>query len=68
MRLDIAKVRRWGSGVKSRITSGASDLVENPITPDFAVGARIAALGITFTTGTQVSALFTEGALISLHG
>ncbi|WP_413289186.1 PQQ-dependent sugar dehydrogenase [Bdellovibrio sp. HCB337] len=58
----------WGKNEDPRRKGERPDLVEKSITPDFSVGAHTASLGLTFTTGTKVSAPFDQGALISQHG
>lgn len=58
----------WGPHEDPRHKGERPDLVAKTITPDFAVGAHTAALGIVFTTGTKMPAPFNEGALVSLHG
>jgi glucose/arabinose dehydrogenase len=58
----------WGKNEDPRRKGERPDLVAKSITPDFAVGAHTAALGITFTKGTAMAPAFNEGALVSLHG
>lgn len=58
----------WGKHEDPRHKGQRPELVEKSLTPDFAVGAHTAALGITFTTDTPVAAPFHEGALVALHG
>jgi glucose/arabinose dehydrogenase len=58
----------WGKYPDPRRKGERPDLVEKSLTPDYAVGAHTASLGITFTVGTRVPAPFAEGALIAQHG
>lgn len=58
----------WGQHEDPRRKGERPDLVAKTITPDFAVGAHTASLGITFTTNTKMPAPFSEGALIAQHG
>lgn len=58
----------WGKNEDPRRKGERPDLVEKSIQPDFAVGAHTAALGITFTTGTNLPEPYSEGALVAQHG
>lgn len=58
----------WGPHEDPRRKGERPDLVSKTITPDFAVGAHTASLGVTFTTGTKMPTPYSEGALISQHG
>lgn len=58
----------WGPHEDPRHKGERPDLVAKTITPDFAVGAHTASLGLMFTTGTKMPAPFNEGALIAQHG
>lgn len=44
------------------------DLVKSAIVPDVLMGAHVAALGITFYTGTQFPQRYRNGAFVGLHG
>jgi glucose/arabinose dehydrogenase len=44
------------------------DLVASAIAPDFALGAHVAALGLTFSTGQQLGAAYAQGAFVGEHG
>ena len=44
------------------------DLVARAIPPDYAVGAHVAALGLTFSTGQRLGATFAQGAFVGEHG
>jgi Glucose/sorbosone dehydrogenases len=58
----------WGKNEDPRRKGERPDLVARSLTPNFAVGAHTASLGITFTTGTRVPEAINEGALITQHG
>jgi glucose/arabinose dehydrogenase len=57
----------WGKNEDPRVAK-RPDLVAKSITPDYAVGAHTASLGLTFTEGTQIPAPYNKGALIAQHG
>jgi glucose/arabinose dehydrogenase len=43
-------------------------LVDKAIVPDYALGAHVAALGLTFYEGTLLPAQYRNGAIIGNHG
>ena len=43
-------------------------MVATAITPDYALGAHTASLGLTFSAGSKLPAPFTTGAFIGQHG
>ena len=63
----------FGSRVDVRVQPPRPDLVALALTPDYALGTHVAALGLAFSGagGAQARALparFSEGAFIGLHG
>jgi glucose/arabinose dehydrogenase len=58
----------WGKNVDDRVKPQRPDLVATAITPDYAVGAHTASLGLTFAAGSKLPAPFTNGAFIGQHG
>ncbi len=57
----------WGSNVDTRVRPQAPEKVASAITPDYALGSHVAALGLSFSMpamGTQ----FAEGAFVGEHG
>ena len=58
----------YGQHVDVRVKPPRPDLVARAIAPDFAVGAHVAALGLTFSTGQRLGPAFAQGAFIGEHG
>lgn len=58
----------WGQHVDKRAKPPRPDLVASAIEPDYALGAHVAALGLTFYTGELLSQRYRGGAFIGLHG
>ena len=58
----------YGQHVDVRVKPPRPDLVASAIAPDFALGAHVAALGLTFSTGQQLGAAYAQGAFVGEHG
>ena len=58
----------YGQHVDERVKPQRPDLVAKAIAPDYALGAHVAALGLTFSEGAKLGPLFTHGAFIGQHG
>jgi glucose/arabinose dehydrogenase len=58
----------YGQHVDVRVKPPRPDLVAKAIPPDYALGAHVAALGLTFAEGARLGPLFTNGAFIGQHG
>jgi glucose/arabinose dehydrogenase len=58
----------WGKNVDERVQPQRPDLVARAITPDYALGAHTAALGLAYYEGTHLPAPFTRGMLVGQHG
>jgi len=58
----------WGQHVDPRVRPQRPDLVARAIKPDYALGSHVAALGLTFYTGTNLPAHYHGGAFIGEHG
>lgn len=58
----------WGQNVDPRIRPARPDLVERAITPDYALGNHVAALGLHFATDGGFGGQFSSGAFIGEHG
>lgn len=58
----------YGQHVDERVKPPRPDLVAKAIPPDYALGAHVAALGLTFAEGAKLGPLFTNGAFIGQHG
>lgn len=58
----------YGQHVDERVKPQRPDLVAKAIAPDYALGAHVAALGLTFADGAKLGPLFTHGAFIGQHG
>jgi glucose/arabinose dehydrogenase len=60
--------RYWGSHVDKRVKDPAPDTIDETLTPDYALGAHTASLGLAFSTGQHVSPAFTDGVFVGQHG
>jgi glucose/arabinose dehydrogenase len=58
----------YGQHVDERVKPPRPDMVAKAIAPDYALGAHVAALGLTFAEGAKLGPLFTNGAFIGQHG
>ena len=58
----------FGAHVDERVKPPRPDLVATAIAPDYALGAHVAPLGMTFYNGTLLPPRFTGGAFIGEHG
>ena len=58
----------WGGYVDKRVTPERPDLREYSKRPDFALGAHVAPLGLTFASDAKLGGNWTNGAFIGLHG
>ncbi|RZJ96759.1 MAG: sorbosone dehydrogenase family protein [Brevundimonas sp.] len=58
----------WGGNVDPRVRPQRPDLVARAIAPDFALGAHVATLGLSFATNGGFGGAFTQGAFIGEHG
>lgn len=58
----------WGKNVDERVQPQRADLVAKSSTPDYALGAHTAALGLTFDEGSKLPAPYRGGAFVGLHG
>jgi glucose/arabinose dehydrogenase len=59
----------WGKIVDRRVQPQRPDLVEKAITPDYALGAHTASLGLAWYDGAELPALFQGGGMfIGQHG
>ncbi|HSX90309.1 MAG TPA: sorbosone dehydrogenase family protein, partial [Pseudomonas sp.] len=58
----------WGQHVDKRAKPPRPDLVASATAPDYALGAHVAALGLTFYTGELLPQRYRGGAFIGLHG
>jgi len=58
----------YGKNVDARVKPQRQDLVDKAIVPDYALGAHVAALGLTFYEGTLLPAQYRNGAIIGNHG
>ncbi|KLJ02567.1 sorbosone dehydrogenase [Luteimonas sp. FCS-9] len=58
----------WGRNVDARVQPQKPELVARSITPDYALGAHVAPLGLAFYTGDALDARYRDGAFIGLHG
>lgn len=58
----------FGANLDPRVEQAAPGLVARAIVPDYALGAHVAALGLTFADGARLGGRFTKGAFIGQHG
>ena len=57
----------WGQNVDTRVRPEDPEKVASAITPDYALGAHVAALGVDFSS-TVMGPRFAEGAFVGEHG
>jgi glucose/arabinose dehydrogenase len=58
----------YGAHVDTRVEPPSPELVAKAISPDYALGAHTASLGLTFNTGDLFPASFNGGAFVGQHG
>ncbi len=58
----------WGGYVDKRVTPERPDLREYSKRPDFALGAHVAPLGLTFAGDAKLGGNWAKGAFVGLHG
>jgi glucose/arabinose dehydrogenase len=58
----------YGQHVDKRVRPQRPDMVAKAIPPDYALSSHVAALGLTFYTGSSFPAVFNGGAFIGEHG
>jgi glucose/arabinose dehydrogenase len=58
----------WGGYVDKRVRPERPDLLEYTARPDFALGAHVAPLGLTFAQDVKLGGSYASGAFIGLHG
>ena len=58
----------YGQHVDERVKPPRPDMVAKAIVPDYALGAHVAALGLTFAEGAQLGPTYGSGAFIGQHG
>ena len=58
----------YGQHLDVRVHPQRPDMVAKAISPDFALGPHVAALGLTFVTGSMMPAQFQGGAFVGEHG
>jgi glucose/arabinose dehydrogenase len=59
----------WGGFVDARVTEPDPDMrAQYTARPDYAVGAHVAPLGISFVTSPALGGPFTDGMFVALHG
>jgi glucose/arabinose dehydrogenase len=58
----------FGPNLDSRVKPQRPELVAKAVKPDYALGAHVAALGLTFSEGARLGPAFSSGAFIGEHG
>lgn len=58
----------WGKNIDPRVRPRKPELVARAITPDYALGSHVAALGLSFATDGGFGGPFSQGAFVGEHG
>ena len=58
----------WGRNIDPRVRPAKPDLVKTAIAPDYALGAHVAALGLSFAREGGFGGPYSEGAFVGQHG
>lgn len=58
----------WGGFIDGRVPPEAEDRRQYVRRPDYALGAHVAPLGMSFARGPALGERFTNGAFVALHG
>lgn len=58
----------WGKNIDPRVRPARPDMVARAIAPDYALGAHVAALGLTFVRSGALAPGYGDGAFVGLHG
>lgn len=58
----------YGQNLDPRVTPQRPDLVARALTPDYALGAHTASLGLNFADGARLGPQFSGGVFIGQHG
>ena len=58
----------WGRNLDPRVRPQEPELVARAVTPDYALGSHVAALGLSFARDGGFGGRFTEGAFVGQHG
>jgi len=58
----------WGAHVDPRVHPQKPEMVRKAIAPDYALGSHVAALGLSFVTGSGFGGTFADGAFVGEHG
>lgn len=60
--------RYWGNRVDRRVKAPPSDLVAQTLTPDYALGAHTASLGLVWSAGETLGPAYASGMFVGQHG
>ncbi len=58
----------YGQYIDQRVQPQQPDMVAKALVPDYALGAHTAPLGLAFSTGSNLPAVFSQGMFIGQHG
>lgn len=58
----------WGKTLDPRVKPQKPELVARAVTPDYALGNHVAALGLSFARDGGFGGRFTDGAFVGMHG
>ena len=58
----------YGQNVDPRVTPQRPDLVAKALSPDYALGAHTASLGLNFADGARLGPRFADGVFVGQHG
>jgi len=58
----------FGQHIDMRVRPRRPDMIRRSLTPDYALGAHVAPLGIAFSQGQRLGPLYSNGIFVGLHG
>ena len=58
----------FGQHIDLRVRPRRPDMMRRSLTPDYALGAHVAPLGIAFSQGQRLGPLYANGIFVGLHG
>lgn len=58
----------WGGYTDKRVPEPERDMRQYTVRPDYALGAHVSALGLSFAEGARLGPRFADGAFVGLHG
>ncbi|MDZ4371403.1 MAG: sorbosone dehydrogenase family protein [Phenylobacterium sp.] len=58
----------WGRNIDPRVRPQKPEMVAKALTPDYALGSHVAALGLSFVTNGGFGGAYAQGAFVGQHG